>query len=59
MQQIYEFCERNQTTFSLDGVKKIVSNIDICSILNEKEYEGIGKMKTIIEPKQHNGHSKV
>ena len=35
-------------------LKRIVSNTDICSILNEKDNEGIVKQKIIIEPKQHN-----
>ena len=52
--QIYELYERNRTIVSVDSVKKIVSNIDICSILNEKNNEGVVKQKTIIEPKQRN-----
>ena len=35
-------------------LKDIESKIDICSILNEKENEGIDKRKTIIELEQHN-----
>ena len=46
--------ERNRTTVSVDGIKKMVSKIDTCSILNEKENKGIEKQKKIIEPKQHN-----
>ena len=35
-------------------IEPLFLSTDICSILNEKDNEGIVKQKTIIEPKQHN-----
>ena len=46
-------CVFDSMSFKTDEIE---SNIDICSILNEKEKENgcVEKQKTIIEPKQHN-----
>ena len=49
-----KYMKEIESPFLSTVLKKIVLEFDICSILNEKENEGIEKQKTIIEPKQRN-----